>query len=43
MEKLNKNELLACDGGNVITTFTSLFISMINVVKKFKVVFGGIR
>jgi len=43
MEKLNKNELLNCSGGNIVTTFTNLFVSMINVVKKFKVVFGGIR
>ncbi|MCI9280737.1 MAG: hypothetical protein HFI49_00540, partial [Bacilli bacterium] len=41
--KLNKNELIACGGGNIVTTFTSLFISMVNVIKKFKVVFGGIK
>lgn len=43
MGRLNKNELIACSGGNIITTFTSLFISMVNVLKKFKVVFGGIK
>lgn len=43
MEKLNKNELIACNGGNIITAFTGLFMSFINVVKKFKVVLGGLR
>lgn len=43
MEKLNKNELITCNGGNIITTFTSLFVSMINVVKKFRIVFGGAK
>lgn len=43
MEKLNKNELITCNGGNMLTTFTSLFISLINVVKKIRVVFGGVR
>ena len=43
MGRLNKNELIACGGGNIVTTFTSLFISMVNVIKKFKVVFGGIK
>ena len=33
MGKLNKNELIACGGGNIVTTFTSLFISMVNVIK----------
>lgn len=43
MGKLSKNELIACVGGNIVTTFTRLFISMVNVIKKFKVVFGGIK
>jgi len=43
MEKLNKNELLACNGGNIITAITGIFFSFINVVKKFKVAFGGRR
>lgn len=43
MEKLDKNELFACSGGNIITTFTSLFISFINTFKALRVVFGGRR
>ena len=43
MEKLNNNELLACMGGKILTSFTGLFISFISVVRKVKFVFGGRR
>lgn len=43
MEKLNNNELLICNGGNIIITFTNMFVNMVNVIKKLKIGFGGIK
>lgn len=41
MEKLNTNELLTCNGGNILTICSSLFFNAVYVLKKFKIVFGG--
>ena len=33
MEKLNKEELLKCNGGMYFSTITNIIVSIINVVK----------
>lgn len=43
MEKLNTNELLTCNGGNILTVCSSLFFNVVYALKKLKVVFGGRR
>lgn len=41
MEKMEINELNACTGGNILTFFNSIFISVINMSFIFKRIIGG--
>lgn len=41
MEKLNKNELMTCSGGNILTAFVTVFNNLTYGLKKLFKLFGG--